>query len=131
MIDSERTDVWTVVKVPYPSTDRQTRQNRPALVVAETGTAAGTPLVWVLMITSAENRGWAGDVPVSDSAAAGLPAPSVVRTEKIATIDRRDVVLLGTLPEADREAVRVQLRRVLDAACGGGIPDAAARLGAH
>jgi mRNA interferase MazF len=42
------------------------------------------------MITSAENRGWAGDVPVSDLALAGLPAPSVIRTAKIATIDAVD-----------------------------------------
>jgi antitoxin PrlF len=48
-------DAWDVIKVPFPYTDRPVRQRRPAL------------------ITSAENRGWPGDVAVSDLAAAGLP----------------------------------------------------------
>ncbi len=116
MTGSERAGVWAVVKVPYPYTDRATRQGRPALVVAETGSMAGLPLLWVLMITSAENRGWPGDVPVGDLATAGLPAPSVIRTEKIATIDARDVVKLGTLREPDRRMVCEQLHRVLEAA---------------
>ena len=72
MSASDRPDVWSVVKVPYPYTDRPVRQSRPVLVVARTAEAAGTPLLWVLMITSAANRGWAGDVPISDLAAAGF-----------------------------------------------------------
>lgn len=131
MSGSDPVGMWTVVKVPYPYTDRPTRQSRPALVIARTGAEAGLPLVWVLMITSAENRGWPGDVPVSDTAVAGLPAPSIVRSEKIATVDLRDVVQLGMLPEADREAVCVQLRGVLDGACRDAAPDTAGWAGGH
>ncbi|MFQ5347993.1 MAG: type II toxin-antitoxin system PemK/MazF family toxin, partial [Rhodothalassiaceae bacterium] len=70
-------------------------------------------LLWVLMITSAENRGWPGDVDISDIAAAGLPVPSVVRTAKIATIEARDAARIGTLPETDRPLVSGHLRRTL------------------
>jgi mRNA interferase MazF len=105
--------VWTVVKVPFPYTDRPARQHRPALAIAVTGEGSGLPLVWVLMITSSENRGWIGDVEVPDIVAAGLPAPSVVRTEKIATVDARDVTPLGRLAEPDRAAVSMQLRSLL------------------
>jgi mRNA interferase MazF len=49
------------------------------------------------MIASAENRGWPGDIAVSDLRRAGLPAPSVVRTAKIATIEAADAVRLGRL----------------------------------
>ena len=67
-------EVWDIVKVPFPYTDRPVRQRRPALVVAagEIETAHG--LLWLVMITSAENRGWPGDVGISDLHAAGLPA---------------------------------------------------------
>jgi hypothetical protein len=34
------------------------------------------------MITSAENRGWPGDVEIDDPGAAGLPAPSLIQTAK-------------------------------------------------
>jgi mRNA interferase MazF len=65
------------------------------------------------MITSAEHHGWPGDVVISDLGGAGLPAPSIVRPAKIATIDARDAGRLGTLPPTDRTAVRNYLRRRL------------------
>ena len=89
-----------VVKVPFPYTDRATRQFRPALVVSAGGLEDAHGLLWVLMITSAQNRGWAGDVPVSNLAAAGLPVPSVIRTAKIATIEAADAAKLGRVPAA-------------------------------
>jgi mRNA interferase MazF len=54
-------------------------------------------LLWVAMITSAENRGWPGDVTVNDLEQAGLPAPSVIRTAKIATIEVSDATRLGKI----------------------------------
>jgi len=87
-----------VVKVPFPYMDRATRQFRPALVVSDARFAAAHGLLWVVMITSAENRGWAGDVEVRDLARAGLPVPSVIRTAKIATIEARDATILGRVP---------------------------------
>jgi len=65
------------------------------------------------MITSAEHRGWPGDVVISDPSGAGLPAPSIVRPAKIATIDARDAARLGTLSPTDREEVRIYLRQRL------------------
>jgi len=89
-----------VIKVPFPYTDRATRQSRPALVVSARDIQAAHGLLWVVMITSAENRGWPGDVTVNALAQAGLPAPSVVRTAKIATIEASDAVRLGKIPAA-------------------------------
>ena len=62
-------------------------------------------LLWLAMVTSAANRGWPGDVPVSDIDIAGLPIPSIVRPAKIATIEAHDAEPLGRLPGEDREAV--------------------------
>jgi mRNA interferase MazF len=106
-------EVWDIVKVPFPYTDRPVRQRRPALVVAADEIEATHGLIWLVMITSAENRGLPDDVQILDLRAAGLPAPSIVRTAKIATADARDALRLGTLPVADREAVASRLRGIL------------------
>ena len=108
--------VWDVVRVPFPYTDRPVRQRRPALMVAIPGLQAQLGVLWVLMITSAENRGWTGDVEVSDLLAAGLPVPSLVRTAKMATIDIGDAEWIGRLPEADRRKVTARLRQHLSGA---------------
>jgi mRNA interferase MazF len=90
----------TIVRVPFPCTDGPARQYRPALVVAEIRPRAGeqTPFLRVVMITSAENRGWSGDVAVPDDDATGLPIPSVVRNARIATIERPRAEPRGTVP---------------------------------
>jgi mRNA interferase MazF len=65
-----------VIRVPFPYTDRATRQHRPALVISRGGIGENGALLWVMMITSAENRPWPGDIPFGDAyGRAGLPAP--------------------------------------------------------
>ncbi|HYN78204.1 MAG TPA: type II toxin-antitoxin system PemK/MazF family toxin [Lamprocystis sp. (in: g-proteobacteria)] len=79
-----------LVKVPFPYPNRPTRQSRPALVVADGNGGDTLGLLWVVMVTSVENRGWPGDILLADLTGTGLPAPSLVRTAKIATIEARD-----------------------------------------
>ncbi len=51
------------------------------------------------MITSAENRPWPGDVTFGAAfEEAGLPAPSVVRAAKIATIEAGHAEKIGAAP---------------------------------
>jgi mRNA interferase MazF len=104
---------WDIVKVPFPYTARPVRQRRPALVLAAEELEAVHGLLWLAMITSAANRGWSGDVAISDLHAAGLPVPSIVRPAKIATIEARDAERLGALPATDRVAVARYLRDTL------------------
>jgi mRNA interferase MazF len=106
-------EAWDIVKVPFPYTDKPVRQRRPALVIAADELEAAHGLLWLAMITSAANRGWSGDVAVSDIETAGLPIPSIVRPAKIATIEARDAEQLGKLPPKDRSAVRRYLRERL------------------
>lgn len=78
------------------------QQRRPALVVAVPVAPAAADLLRVLMVTSGANRGSPDDVAISDLAVVGLPAASIVRTAKIATIEARDAERLGGLSPADR-----------------------------
>jgi mRNA interferase MazF len=92
------------VRVPFPYTDRSTRQRRPALVVSAGGIGENQALLWVVMITSADNRPWPGDLALGEAQVeAGLKAPSVIRPCKIATVEARDVEPLGRIP-GDLEA---------------------------
>ena len=99
-------DVWDVVKVPFPYTNRAVQQSRPALVIGRHNEAGSPDLLWVLMVTSAGNRAWVGDVDISDLAAAGLPATSIVRTAKIATIEAVAAARIGSIALSDRQEIR-------------------------
>jgi mRNA interferase MazF len=108
-------DQGQTVRVPFPYTDRSTRQRRPALVVSAGGLGEGGALVWVVMITSAENRRWADDLPLGvDQEQAGLSAPSVIRPCKIATVEGRDIEPLGRIGAALLAQVLRSMGRMLD-----------------
>jgi mRNA interferase MazF len=98
-------DVWDVVKVPFPYTNRPVQQHRPALVVAHHDSAGSPILLWVLMITSASHRRWLGDIEISDLDTAGLTAASIIRSAKIATIEALHADRIGYLPVADRSLI--------------------------
>lgn len=51
-------EVWDVVKVPFPFTNRPVEHHRPALIVARHDKAGSPDLLWVLMITSGTHRRW-------------------------------------------------------------------------
>jgi mRNA interferase MazF len=108
-----RLEPGTAVRVPFPHTDAETRQRRPALIVAATGSKDEPFLLWVLMITSAAHRRWTGDVDVTDPASIGLLIPSVIRTAKIATVETARADPLGTVPAETFAAVRAELARCL------------------
>jgi mRNA interferase MazF len=104
---------WDIIKVPFPYTNRPVQQNRPALVVGQYSHPGSPALLWVLMITSAQHRRWHGDITVSDTGMAGLPAPSIIRCAKIATIEALDATKIGRLPLDDRALVRAAISAVV------------------
>jgi mRNA interferase MazF len=106
-------EAWDIIKVPFPYTDRPVRQRRPALVLAANGLASEHGLLWVLMITSAENRRRREDVPIARAAKAGLPAPSVVRCAKVATIEAQEAERIGKLPSRERHHVSARITAFL------------------
>src|SRR5260364_35005 len=103
-----------VIRVPFPYTDRNTRQYRPALVVSPSGIGEDNALLWVVMITSADNLPWPNDIPLGDRyGQTGLPAPSVIRPVKIATIKARHAEFIGQVGVSVMQAVEQVLMRNL------------------
>ena len=110
---------FDVVVVPFPYSDRLAEKRRPAIVVSDPALQARYGLVWIAMVTSAENRGWNCDVTVSDLKSAGLPTASLVRPAKVAAVDAERILRrIGKLARKDARAVAGQLRDFL-AACDG------------
>jgi mRNA-degrading endonuclease toxin of MazEF toxin-antitoxin module len=72
----ERFDASDIVVVPFPYANRLAEKHRPALVISNRKLAP-FGVIWVAMITSADNASWSCDVAIADLARAGLPAPSV------------------------------------------------------
>lgn len=106
--------VGDVVKVPFPYVDVPVQEVRPALIISAKAVGPKEDLFWVLMITSAANRGWPGDISLeADFADAGLTAPSVIRTEKIATVEQGSAVLLGHIGTEKLAAVHARLWQTL------------------
>ncbi|KAF0093230.1 MAG: hypothetical protein FD163_1719 [Hyphomonadaceae bacterium] len=107
---------WDIVVVPFPYTDRTTTKRRPALVVSNDELRENHGLVWVVMITSAKNAKWDGDIEIKDFEAVGLPAPSIIRPCKITTIDAGLVLgKLGGISITDCAIVTKQVSRILAA----------------
>jgi mRNA interferase MazF len=113
---SERFDAFDIVVVPFPYADRFVEKRRPALVISNRRL---TPygLIWVAMITSADNAPWSCDVMIPNLSRTGLPAPSVVRTVKIACIDPARIERrAGRLDKATAKIVAQKLKGFLGSA---------------
>jgi mRNA interferase MazF len=80
-----------VVVVPFPYVDKLAEKRRPALVVSSDAFNARQSLVWVAMITSADNKPWPDDVQFQLEGT-GLASASVIRTSKITTIERSRIL---------------------------------------
>jgi mRNA interferase MazF len=108
-----RFDAFDIVVVPFPYADRLAEKRRPALVISSRKLAP-FGLIWVAMITSADNAPWSCDIAIGDLARAGLPAPSVVRCVKIACIEPARIERrAGRLDKVAAKAVAQRLKGFL------------------
>ncbi len=110
---SLRLELFDVVVVPFPFTDRASTKRRPAIVIS-TGTFNKAQSNSVLaMITSAEQSEWLGDCPISDLKAAGLINDCVIRL-KLFTLDHRLIIRkAGTLSSADQKQLKTKWKGLL------------------
>jgi mRNA interferase MazF len=106
---------FDVVVVPFPYSDRLAEKRRPAVVVSAATLGEELDRLWVAMITTDRGRRMIGDAAITDLTLAGLPAESLVRASKIATIEVDRVVRrAGRLSDLDLAEAMAALR-----ACAG------------
>lgn len=97
-----------ILLVPVVFADGSGVKNRPVVVVFDTGDAD----LLVAPVTSQPARS-TRDVPVNNWQAAGLRLPSVVRLEKLATVEKSTAVKkLGRLVADDRSKIRTVLEQL-------------------
>jgi mRNA interferase MazF len=105
-------DVFDVVVVPFPFTDRTASRRRPALIVSVPGFGHEIGHSVFAMITGARKSTWPFDVPLTDLVAAGLKVECVARM-KLFTLDHRLVLRrTGRLAERDASQVREALGKL-------------------
>jgi mRNA interferase MazF len=101
-------NIFDVVAAPFPYIERPVTKRRPCIVIAE---PEETELAWVIMITSAKNKGWVGDVEIQNLSITGLKVPSLIRTAKIATVESNMLKCIGKLDLGTITALEGQLKR--------------------
>lgn len=105
---------FSVVRVPFPFSDREATKNRPALALSDAdtfNTSAGHSVL--SMITSAGTAPWPLDCLIENLDHAGLPSPSKVRF-KLFTLDHRLIRgVLGQLGEEDVRRITTALRHLM------------------
>jgi mRNA interferase MazF len=103
-----------ILVLPFPYSDRHAEKRRPAVVVSKPSLERTHGLIWVAMITSDRGQRRADDVAIGQSSSVGLPAPSLVRPSKLATIEPNRIVrLAGKLRKADLIQVLAAIQQLI------------------
>lgn len=106
-----------VVLVPFPFTDFSTSKQRPCVVLSSAHFNDTHPDIILATITSRVS-----DTPTEDEyvlsekerTVAVLPKPSMIKTGKIVTIDKRLIrKILGHLPATTLRHLRVLIHRII------------------
>ena len=105
--------VFDIVVVPFPFTDRAASKRRPALVLSNGLFNQQAQHAVMAMITSAEQFAWLGDCAINDLTAAGLTTACVIRL-KLFTLDERLVIRrAGALAAVDQKKLQVGWKGLL------------------
>lgn len=102
-----------VVVVPFPYTEVLAEKRRPAVVVSGPSIEQHG-LVWIVMVTSTDNKGWAGDITITDLSGAGLSHPSLIRPVKMACVARERIIrVAGRLDAGTLGRLRIAIAHIL------------------
>lgn len=102
----------TIVLVPFPFTDLSGNKVRPALVLYEQKNGEDCIVLFISSVSHAKLSG--NDVRIKATKANGLKVDSVIKADKVATLQRKIVLgELGMAESAIMKAVDARLKRVL------------------
>ncbi len=104
---------FSLVRVPFPFTDRAVQKRRPALVVSAPDFQNQSGHLILAMVTTVNQSCWPLDWPIQELEGTGLPKPCLVR-RKLFSLDERLILgRLGVLVDQDRSGVATHLRRLI------------------
>lgn len=100
-----------IVLVPFPFTDLSGQKVRPALILHA---SRGEDCIVAFITSGRPKKKYPFDVPVKASSKNGLKADSVIKVDKMATLQKKIMIgELGTLEPAALHAVDRVLRKLL------------------
>jgi mRNA interferase MazF len=111
-------EAFSVLRVPFPFTDRAVQRRRPAVVISGPDVQRGSAHVLLAMITTARRSSWPLDWPIQDLAPSGQRVPCCVRLKLFSLDERLILGQLGRLAAGDRSGVRANLQRLLQGDVG-------------
>lgn len=99
-----------IILVPFPYSNLQGKKRRPAVVLYK-----GSRDVVVSFITSNIQKEEEYDLLINPSAENGLKKQSLIRTDKIATLDLELIIgKIGILNQSEIKELDLKLKQVLD-----------------
>ena len=104
---------FSLVRVPFPFTDRAVQKRRPALVVSAPDFQVQSGHLVLAMVTTAYQSSWPMDWPIQELEGTGLPKPCLVRLKLFSLDERLILGRLGALADQDRSSVAAHLRRLI------------------
>lgn len=107
-------DAGSVVLVPFPFSDLSLSKKRPCVVLSRSEPKGLPPHLILAMITSnLSGLAFPNDIKIKDLEAAGLPKPSIIRLDKLVTVESSIVLKkLGELANKDMPNLKGKLKVV-------------------
>jgi mRNA-degrading endonuclease toxin of MazEF toxin-antitoxin module len=102
-----------IIRVAFPHVETDRMRFRPALVVSTSLLGPESNLIWAMMITNIERANWPGDIALRNHQHLGLPIPSKVRAQKIATLESGGATKIGHIDGVTMTAVQSLIREYL------------------
>ncbi|MEK7068808.1 MAG: type II toxin-antitoxin system PemK/MazF family toxin [Patescibacteria group bacterium] len=103
----------SIVLVPFPFTDLSGQKIRPAIVLF--ASARGEDCIVAFISSRAHKNKSLYDVPIRMSSANGLKVDSVIKIDKLATLQKK--IIIGELGVADLDILQkvdIALKKLLD-----------------
>jgi mRNA interferase MazF len=101
-----------IVLVPFPFTDLSGQKVRPALILY--ASLRGEDCIVVFITSGKQKRKYPFDIPITPSARNGIKIPSVIKVDKLATLQKKIVLgELGTLESSILKEVDRKLKSLL------------------
>ena len=109
-------DLYEIVKVPFPFTDKETDKVRPALILSSAkhlNAKIGASIMAMITSLKPARELWPADIVIQNLSSTGLPVPSIIRF-KLFTLDHRLILgRLGNLSKNEQGRVQEKLRQIL------------------